>query len=59
VTVIILDPVSYQKIEMIFTPDRFDKDIEVLSSVLQQMASPCLVKNLFACSSCINMGKCK
>ena len=58
VTVIILDPVEYQRIDMVFLPERFSEDYKVLVNTIKPLQNPSFVKNYHSCFGCMLMGEC-
>lgn len=58
VDVVIIDPVEYQKIEITFSPDRFENDLSELKDITKLMECDYLYKNLYACIDCEYLGQC-
>lgn len=58
VNVVILDPVEYQRIDMVFLPERYAEDYKQLCNLIKPLQNPSFVKNYFSCPGCIMMGEC-
>lgn len=57
ISLIILDPIQYQRIDMVFLPERYSEDYKVLVNTIKPLANPSFVKNYNSCSGCTLMGE--
>lgn len=57
VNLIVLDPIQYQRIDMVFLPERFGEDFKVLVNTVKPLQNPSFVKNYNSCFNCVLMGE--
>lgn len=56
INLIVLDPITYQRVEMSFLPERYEEDYKVLVNTIKPLQNPSLIKNYNACSGCVYLG---
>jgi hypothetical protein len=58
INLIVLDPITYQRIDAVFLPERYSEDYKVLVNTIKPLQNPSFVKNYHSCSGCILFGEC-
>lgn len=58
INLIVLDPIEYHRIDMVFLPERYDQDYKVLVNTIKPLQNPSFVKNYYSCFNCSMMGEC-
>jgi len=59
INLMIIDPVQYQRIDMVFLPERYEEDSKMLINTITPLQNPSFIKNYYSCSQCLLFGGCE